>query len=123
MRDGHVRLRESQLHAGCILALNRWRKRRDSNPRYPFRYASFQDWSHQPLGHSSYPKFSTHTPDHKRESWHPFIPGAMKNTPKKPVQSKKPKLPKKRTREEVNQAAAQIIRKRQKTSCCSETSL
>jgi hypothetical protein len=30
-----------------------WRKRRDSNPRYPFRYASFQDWSHQPLGHSS----------------------------------------------------------------------
>ncbi len=32
-----------------------WRKRRDSNPRYPFRYASFQDWSHQPLGHSSLP--------------------------------------------------------------------
>jgi hypothetical protein len=31
----------------------KWRKRRDSNPRYPFRYASFQDWSHQPLGHSS----------------------------------------------------------------------
>ena len=30
-----------------------WRKRRDSNPRYLFRYASFQDWSHQPLGHSS----------------------------------------------------------------------
>ena len=30
-----------------------WRKRRDSNPRYPFGYASFQDWSHQPLGHSS----------------------------------------------------------------------
>ena len=36
-----------------------WRKRRDSNPRYPFRYASFQDWSHQPLGHSSCCKFST----------------------------------------------------------------
>jgi hypothetical protein len=36
-----------------------WRKRRDSNPRYPFRYASFQDWSHQPLGHSSCLKFST----------------------------------------------------------------
>ena len=32
----------------------KWRKRRDSNPRCtPFRYASFQDWSHQPLGHSS----------------------------------------------------------------------
>jgi hypothetical protein len=37
----------------------KWRKRRDSNPRYPFRYASFQDWSHQPLGHSSCLKFST----------------------------------------------------------------
>ncbi len=36
----------------------KWRKRRDSNPRYPFRYASFQDWSHQPLGHSSSWKFS-----------------------------------------------------------------
>ncbi len=36
----------------------KWRKRRDSNPRYPFRYASFQDWSHQPLGHSSSLKFS-----------------------------------------------------------------
>ena len=38
--------------------LTKWRKRRDSNPRYPFRYASFQDWSHQPLGHSSFLKFS-----------------------------------------------------------------
>ena len=36
----------------------KWRKRRDSNPRYPFRYASFQDWSHQPLGHSSSLEFS-----------------------------------------------------------------
>ncbi len=40
-------------------ALQDWRKRRDSNPRYPFRYASFQDWSHQPLGHSSCSKSST----------------------------------------------------------------
>ena len=30
-----------------------WRKRRDSNPRYPFRYVGFQDRCHQPLGHSS----------------------------------------------------------------------
>ena len=42
---------------GQVLSVleKRWRKRRDSNPRYPFRYASFQDWSHQPLGHSSSP--------------------------------------------------------------------
>ena len=38
--------------------MTKWRKRRDSNPRYPFRYPSFQDWSHQPLGHSSSLKFS-----------------------------------------------------------------
>ena len=31
----------------------KWRKRRDSNPRYPFRYVGFQDRCHQPLGHSS----------------------------------------------------------------------
>src|SRR5580700_10196597 len=30
-----------------------WRRGRDSNPRYGFPYASFQDWSHQPLGHLS----------------------------------------------------------------------
>src|SRR5438309_4385748 len=42
---------------GAML-MTKWRKRRDSNPRYPFRYASFQDWSHQPLGHSSFLKFS-----------------------------------------------------------------
>jgi hypothetical protein len=47
---------------GVIGAKGKWRKRRDSNPRYPFRYASFQDWSHQPLGHSSSLKFSTSTP-------------------------------------------------------------
>jgi hypothetical protein len=39
-----------------------WRKRRDSNPRYLFRYASFQDWSHQPLGHSSLLEFSMRLP-------------------------------------------------------------
>ena len=38
--------------------MTKWRKRRDSNPRYPFGYASFQDWSHQPLGHSSCLEFS-----------------------------------------------------------------
>ena len=30
-----------------------WRKRRDSNPRYRFRYGSFQDYYLQPLGHPS----------------------------------------------------------------------
>ena len=29
-----------------------WRRGRDSNPRYPFRYAGFQDRSHQPLATS-----------------------------------------------------------------------
>src|SRR3977135_1284341 len=30
-----------------------WRRGMDSNPRYPFGYAGFQDRSHQPLGHLS----------------------------------------------------------------------
>ena len=34
---------------------NLWRKRWDSNPRYGSPYASFQDWSLQPLGHASLP--------------------------------------------------------------------
>jgi hypothetical protein len=38
----------------------RWRRGRDSNPRYPLRYAGFQDRCHQPLGHlSSYYSFTT----------------------------------------------------------------
>jgi hypothetical protein len=38
----------------CITKwLNYWRRGRDSNPRYPFGYAGFQDRSHQPLGHLS----------------------------------------------------------------------
>jgi hypothetical protein len=32
---------------------NLWRRGRDSNPRYPFGHAGFQDRSHQPLGHLS----------------------------------------------------------------------
>jgi hypothetical protein len=32
-----------------------WRRGRDSNPRYPFGYAGFQDRCHQPLGHLSGP--------------------------------------------------------------------
>src|ERR1700686_5050075 len=31
----------------------RWRRGRDSNPRYGFPYSSFQDWRLQPLGHLS----------------------------------------------------------------------
>jgi hypothetical protein len=30
-----------------------WRRVRDSNPRYPLRYAGFQDRCHQPLGQLS----------------------------------------------------------------------
>jgi hypothetical protein len=33
--------------------MSSWRRGRDSNPRYPFGYAGFQDRSHQPLGHLS----------------------------------------------------------------------
>ena len=37
-----------------------WRRGRDSNPRYRFGYAGFQDRSHQPLGHlSHYYSFTT----------------------------------------------------------------
>src|SRR5580658_1771066 len=37
-----------------------WRRGRDSNPRYPFGYAGFQDRCHQPLGHlSGYYSFTT----------------------------------------------------------------
>ena len=39
-KDGHLRI-----------AI--WRKGRDSNPRWTCAHASFQDWSHQPLGHPS----------------------------------------------------------------------
>ena len=45
--------RRTEVSHHPFMAQTRWRKRRDSNPRYPFGYASFQDWSHQPLGHSS----------------------------------------------------------------------
>ena len=30
-----------------------WRRERDSNPRYRFRYSGFQDHRHRPLGHPS----------------------------------------------------------------------
>ena len=30
-----------------------WRRRRDSNPRYPSGYSGFQDRRHRPLGHPS----------------------------------------------------------------------
>src|SRR4051812_24746756 len=32
---------------------NIWRRERDSNPRYPFRYSGFQDRLFQPLTHLS----------------------------------------------------------------------
>src|SRR5208337_4929765 len=37
----------------CSTSSKFWRRGRDSNPRYPFGYAGFQDRSHQPLGHLS----------------------------------------------------------------------
>ena len=36
-----------------IKYLTRWRRERDSNPRYPFRYNGFQDRRYQPLTHPS----------------------------------------------------------------------
>ena len=35
------------------LAIDIWRRARDSNPRYPLRYVGFQDRCHQPLGQLS----------------------------------------------------------------------
>src|ERR1035438_3772270 len=40
----------------------KWRRARDSNPRYPFRYAGFQDRSHQPLGQLSVLPFYEENP-------------------------------------------------------------
>ena len=42
---------DDSLHVYCTQG--KWRRARDSNPRYPFRYAGFQDRSHQPLGQLS----------------------------------------------------------------------
>jgi hypothetical protein len=46
-----------------------WRRGRDSNPRYPFGYAGFQDRSHQPLGHLSayYNQQLSHNLKHHRK--------------------------------------------------------
>src|SRR5690348_5020258 len=44
----------------CLRTVHRgkWRRRRDSNPRYPFGYNGFQDRRFQPLTHSSVSNFS-----------------------------------------------------------------
>src|ERR1700733_1232544 len=43
-----------QYHAMSSITKQKiWRRGRDSNPRYPFGHAGFQDRSHQPLGHLS----------------------------------------------------------------------
>jgi hypothetical protein len=36
-----------------VLGKYLWRRERDSNPRYPFRYNGFQDRRYQPLTHPS----------------------------------------------------------------------
>src|SRR5579859_5976567 len=36
-----------------LMYLKKWRRKRDSNPRYPFEYNGFQDRRLKPLGHSS----------------------------------------------------------------------
>jgi hypothetical protein len=41
---------DGELYTG---ANENWRRVRDSNPRYPLRYAGFQDRCHQPLGQLS----------------------------------------------------------------------
>src|ERR1700758_3218513 len=63
-----------------------WRRGRDSNPRYPFGYAGFQDRSHQPLGHLSehtdYMLFSCITLVPFTASWLPLKLNNMK-TPRR----------------------------------------
>ena len=46
-----------------LRAVRIWRRERDSNPRYPFRYSGFQDRRHQPLGHPSavFPRITERT--------------------------------------------------------------
>jgi hypothetical protein len=56
--SGHRKLKANPTFAKRrekISCVNRkvWRRGRDSNPRYPFGYAGFQDRCHQPLGHLS----------------------------------------------------------------------
>src|SRR5688500_8112491 len=43
----------TETRAASAGRFERWRRGRDSNPRYPFRYSGFQDRRHQPLGHLS----------------------------------------------------------------------
>jgi hypothetical protein len=50
---GHVSRILGGIEAGFSAVQTEWRRGRDSNPRYPFGYAGFQDRSHQPLGHLS----------------------------------------------------------------------
>ncbi len=41
------------MQPGFSTSQTAWRRERDSNPRYPFRYSSFQDCLFQPLTHPS----------------------------------------------------------------------
>jgi hypothetical protein len=49
LKGGGESARFSKSHEGI------WRRGRDSNPRWSFPHAGFQDRSHQPLGHLSVP--------------------------------------------------------------------
>src|SRR3954454_15916849 len=49
---GRVKNREDYTPETAAESYN-WRRVRDSNPRYPLRYAGFQDRCHQPLGQLS----------------------------------------------------------------------
>ncbi len=46
-----------------------WRRGRDSNPRYPFGHAGFQDRSHQPLGHLSASDSILHAGSYLSRAW------------------------------------------------------
>jgi hypothetical protein len=52
-KNGFIRefRRETRLNFSAVQTV--WRRVRDSNPRYPLRYAGFQDRCHQPLGQLS----------------------------------------------------------------------
>src|ERR1700751_1798179 len=57
-----VVLRRTTVEAGrgALIVTRKWRRGRDSNPRYPSGYSGFQDHRHRPLGHLSSAPFYSH---------------------------------------------------------------
>src|SRR5207248_4526333 len=54
----HSPLAKRSSSTECEANKKLWRRGRDSNPRYPFRYGRFRGGSFQPLTHLSAPKSS-----------------------------------------------------------------